>query len=176
MDSGWLPRNFWLSLAIKRATPSRISKCAREEPSFVVELDVRSFRQLDPKIAFRPRSCPAPMCLLVRFVWDIFDIHLSCVSLRIAEYSCAPEEEALRPALWKWSAFEPPNDDSERVVISPIGSRPCDAKALTDLTPPRPFGPHPHEPGIIHFKPAQPQQRRLSTGDGVGARWWSAHV
>ena len=32
VDSGWLPRNFGLSLAIKRASPSRIRNIAREEP------------------------------------------------------------------------------------------------------------------------------------------------
>ena len=32
VDSGWLPRNFGLSLAIKRASPSRIRQRAREEP------------------------------------------------------------------------------------------------------------------------------------------------
>ena len=32
VDSGWLPRNFGLSLAIKRASPSRIRCNARKEP------------------------------------------------------------------------------------------------------------------------------------------------
>ena len=37
VDSGWLPRNFGLSLAIKRASPSRIRQSAREEPRDCVE-------------------------------------------------------------------------------------------------------------------------------------------
>ena len=68
VESGWLPRNFGLSLAIKRATPSRIRQLARKEPCLAVELVARSSREPDPKIVLRPSICLAPMCFALRFV------------------------------------------------------------------------------------------------------------
>ena len=66
VDSGWLPRNFGLSLAIKRASPSRIRQCAREEPCPLAH--PRSSREHALKVVLRAPFCKAGSQVALHFV------------------------------------------------------------------------------------------------------------